>query len=92
MYTQEEASTMLSAFPRVDVMLVHCPPYGVNDEPDELAHQGFKGLRDYVEREHPAYLLHGHTYPSESQLVRQVGSTKIEYVYSDRVIDLALSA
>jgi hypothetical protein len=90
MYTQEEASVMLAGFPRVDIMLTHCPPYGVNDEPGESAHEGFVGLKDYVLRERPAYLLHGHTYPKEAELVRKLGDTNIEYVFGERVVNLII--
>lgn len=88
MYTQEEASVLLSAFPHVDVMLVHCPPSGVNDDQTDIAHTGFIGLREYVEREKPAYLFHGHTYPTVNELVTQFGETKIEYVFGNRVIEI----
>jgi Icc-related predicted phosphoesterase len=89
MYTQEEATKMLAAFPRVDVMLTHCPPYGINDDPSEVAHTGYRGLLDYIEREQPSYLLHGHTYPSESKLVKQHLGTKIEYVFGEKVLTLS---
>jgi len=69
MYTQEEANELLKDFPKVDVMLCHCPPYGINDEPDEVSHQGFKALKDYVEKHSPQYLLHGHTYPKDTELI-----------------------
>ncbi len=46
MYTQEEAKELLKNFPRVDVMLSHAPPYGINDEPNELAHQVFIALEN----------------------------------------------
>ena len=88
MYTQEEADELLKNFPRVDVMLVHCPPYGVNDEPEELAHQGYKALREYVERAKPKYLLHGHTYPTADNIVTKFMETEIIYVYQDKLIDL----
>lgn len=88
MFTQEEAQRLLADFPRVDVMLAHCPPYGVNDEPGELAHEGFVGLKEYVEREHPRYLLHGHTYPTESTMVTRLGETEIVYVYQDRIVEI----
>lgn len=88
MYTQEEAVVLLKDFPRVDVMLVHCPPYGVNDEPGELAHQGYKALRDYIEQKKPKYLLHGHTYPMADTLVRRHADTEIIYVQKDKLIDL----
>ncbi len=88
MYTQEEATSLLKDFRRVDVMLVHCPPYGINDEPDELAHQGFHALRTYLDDKKPAYLLHGHTYPPAEQHVSVHGSTTVIYVYQDKVIEL----
>lgn len=88
MYTQEEASLLLKDFPRVDVMLVHCPPYGVNDEPEELSHQGYKALREYVELKKPKYLLHGHTYPTTDNIVTKFADTEIIYVYEDKIIDL----
>lgn len=86
MYTQEEVTEMLADFPAVDVMLSHAPPYGVNDEPDDPTHAGYRGLRTYVEQHHPSLLLHGHTYPSEQEQVHRLGSTRIEYVYGSRII------
>lgn len=88
MYTQEEAVEMLKDFPRVDVMLVHCPPYGINDEPDEVAHQGYRALRTYLEEKKPRYLLHGHTYPTEQTMITRLGDTEIIYVYQDKLIEL----
>lgn len=90
MYTQEEASELLSTFPHVDVMLVHCPPYGVNDEPDDVTHQGFRGLRSYVEQEQPKHLLHGHTYPTADTMVRQLGQTQIHYVAGAQIVTLSV--
>lgn len=88
MYTQEQASALLASFPRVDVMLAHCPPYGVNDEPDDVAHQGFKGLRDYVGRTNPKYLFHGHTYPEKNEVVTKLFNTEIIYVFGERLIEI----
>ncbi len=88
MYTQEEATELLKDFPYVDVLLVHCPPYGVNDEPDEIAHQGFKALREYVLDKKPKYLLHGHTYPTEQTMMTKLGDTEIIYVHQDKIIEL----
>lgn len=91
MCTQEEASELLKDFPRVDVFLAHCPPYGINDEPEELSHQGFRALREYIETKKPAYLLHGHTYPTEEERVREFAGTKIEYVYGEMILELDLT-
>lgn len=90
MYTQEMASDLLRDFPRVDVMLTHCPPYGINDDSTELAHTGFMGLRTYVEEKKPSYLLHGHTYPDKSTLVTEYKQTKIEYVFGERIIEIVV--
>lgn len=87
MYTQQEASAMLAEFPPVDIFICHCPPRGINDE-EELAHQGFDGLREYIDRTPPKLLMHGHTYPTEDTLVRQYGQTRIEYVSKWAIIDI----
>ncbi len=88
MYTQEEADELLKDFPYVDVMLCHSPPFGINDEADSRSHVGFRALRKYVEEMKPKYLLHGHTYPKEGQVVTQFQDTRIIYVQGDEVVEL----
>lgn len=88
MYTQEEASALLATFPRVDVMLTHCPPFGVNDDQSDISHTGFVGLREYVEREKPAFLFHGHTYPTPGAEVHRLGDTEIIYVFGEKSIEI----
>lgn len=87
MCTQEEAREMLTDFPYVDIFLAHCPPRGVNDE-EEIAHQGFDALREYVLKTKPKYLLHGHTYPTDETMVKQLGQTKILYVHKYQIFDI----
>jgi Icc-related predicted phosphoesterase len=89
MYSQDEATELLRSFPKVDIMLTHCPPFGINDDPNDDAHIGFTGLRDYLDQEQPKALLHGHTYPSKEALITQYKTTKIEYVYGDRIIEIS---
>ncbi len=88
MYTQEQATQLLAEFPTVNVMLVHCPPFGVNDEPSEIAHQGFHGLRTYVQEKRPRYLLHGHTYPKEISMVKRFLDTEVVYVHKEKVLSI----
>jgi uncharacterized protein len=88
MYTQAEAEELLIDFPRVDVMLAHSPPYGINDEVDSASHQGLFALRSYIEHKKPKYFLHGHTYPSQEDMVTMFGETDIVYVFGDRVIEI----
>lgn len=88
MCTQEEAVSAMAGFPAVDVFLSHAPPYGINDEPGDPAHEGFRALREYLEVNKPKIWLHGHTYPTEENIVRQYGDTRIEYVYRQGIIEL----
>lgn len=90
MYTQDEARQLLQDFPPVDIMITHCPPRGVNDE-EEIAHQGFDALRDYVLASKPKLLLHGHTYPTEATMMRTLGDTHITYVHRYAIIDIPTS-
>lgn len=87
MYTQEQAVTMLQGFPKVDIFLSHAPPFGINDEPGDPSHEGFRALRTYLDEQQPGLWLHGHTYPTEDQLVRQHNNTRIEYVYRQRIVE-----
>ena len=88
MYTQEQAQKLLKDFSRVDVMLTHCPPHGINDEPNDITHQGFRALNTYLDEKKPKCLLHGHTYPKAKKYVDQYKETKIVYVYEDVLIDI----
>jgi Icc-related predicted phosphoesterase len=85
-WSQKEASKLLRKFGHVDVLLAHSPPFGVNDEPDDPAHVGLVGLREYVERERPALLLHGHTYPPLP--VERLGETQVCHVRGHRFVNL----
>lgn len=88
MYTQEEAEIALRDFPAVGVMISHCSPYGINDDLSELAHTGFKALRNYIERAKPKYFLHGHTYPTNENMVTKFKETEIIFVYQDKIINI----
>lgn len=87
MYTQEEATQLMYGFPKVDIFLCHCPPRGINDE-EEVSHQGLNALKEYIEREQPKVLLHGHTYPTEDTVITQHGATRIEYVFEHKIVNI----
>jgi len=78
MYSQDEYSEILKDFPSVDIFISHSPPYGINDEKTEIAHQGIRALNEYLERISPRYFMHGHTYPSNP--LKYFGNTEIIYV------------
>lgn len=92
MYTQAESEAMLKDFPVVDVMIAHCPPFGINDDQSEVAHTGFKGLKMYVDEKKPKYLLHGHTYPKANELITKYADTNIIYVAGEKFVTLDFKA
>lgn len=87
MYTQEEALELMNGFPYVDVFIAHSPPAAINDE-DDPAHCGFLALRSYLDKNQPKYFLHGHTYPTQENLVTEYNGTKIIYVTADQIVYL----
>ena len=87
-YTQRQASRLARRLPAADILLCHCPPYGINDDPSDAAHIGFEGLRAWVDRHHPRHLLHGHTHPLPNEVVRRHGETRVHWVNGAQVLDL----
>jgi uncharacterized protein len=88
-WTGEEASELVERLPAADVLLTHSPPAGVNDEPDDRAHRGSAALRAWVERNEPAWLLHGHTLPNPAAAVNELGPTRIRHIRGAVPIELA---
>jgi Icc-related predicted phosphoesterase len=87
-YTQREAAKLIRKLPPADVLLCHCPPYGVNDDPEDPAHVGFIALREWTLEHRPRLLLHGHTHPNPGTLVDRLGDTRVVYVNGARVVEL----
>ena len=88
-WTEEEAAELVDRLPAADVLLTHSPPAGVNDEPDDPAHCGSPALREWVERNRPAWLLHGHTLPHPGRRVKHLGDTRVVHVRGAMALDLA---
>lgn len=87
-WTEEEAEELVRRLPTADVLLTHSPPAGVNDEPDDPAHRGSPALREWVERNRPAWLLHGHTVPHPSCRVGRLGDTRVVHVRGAMAVEL----
>jgi uncharacterized protein len=86
-YTQKEASKLACKLPPADILISHSPPRGIHEEPDDRAHEGFDGLRDYIERVCPRVHLHGHT-PAPPRPPSRLGKTTVVHVIAHRVVDL----
>jgi Icc-related predicted phosphoesterase len=87
-YTQRQARRLIRKLPAADVLLCHCPPRGVNDDPEDPAHVGYEALRRWVLDKRPRWLLHGHTYPSPGSLLTRIGDTQVVYVNGAKVVEL----
>jgi Icc-related predicted phosphoesterase len=85
-YTQKEAAKLARRLPGADVLISHCPPLGINDDPDDPSHVGFEGLLDWVERHRPRHLLHGHVHPLGGRTTTRFGDTHVHYVAGAKVI------
>ena len=55
----------------VDIVLTHSPPEGLGDD-DDPAHWGFGALREFLDKYHPQYLIHGHVHMSYSHKLPRV--------------------
>jgi Icc-related predicted phosphoesterase len=87
-WTEKEAEKLVRKLPAADVLLAHSPPAGVNDEPDDPAHRGSPALREWVEQNRPAWLLHGHTLPHPVHRVGRLGDTRVVHVRGVATLEL----
>lgn len=87
-YTQEEANEMIKSLPYVDVVLCHCPPKWINDDPNDNTHIWFDATRKYIENYSPKYLFHGHTYDNYNNFIKKYKDTNIEYVYWTKILEI----
>jgi Icc-related predicted phosphoesterase len=87
-YTQRQANKLAKRLPGADVLLCHCPPLGINDDPDDPAHIGFEALRDWVDRHAPRHVLHGHTHPLPGQALTRYGDTRVHWISGAQVLEL----
>jgi uncharacterized protein len=87
-YTQKEASKLARRLPAAEVLLTHCPPRGINDDPDDPAHIGFEGLLEWVRHHRPRHLLHGHTHPLAGRVMQRFEDTRVHWISGARMVQL----
>lgn len=74
----------------VDIVVTHAPPEGLGDD-DDPAHWGFAALREFLDRYHPQYLVHGHvhmTYGHNIPRVRDYNGTTLINAYERFTLEL----
>ena len=74
----------------VDILVTHAPAEGLGDAPDP-AHWGFHAFRDFLDKYHPKYMLHGHvhmTYNAMQPRIREYGPTTLINTYERYVLEI----
>lgn len=71
-YTHEESKEILSQKEKVDILVSHDTMYGLfkNKRVYDVAHQGLKGITDYMDNNKTKINIHGH-YHRNTQLIKQ---------------------
>lgn len=75
---------MLAGFPRVDVFVSHNSALGIHDKPDGV-HTGFSALTEYIQRQQPRLLIHGHQHQN---IETQLKKTRVLGVYGHRLLEV----
>ena len=55
----------------MDILVTHAPARGVNDF-DSLTHRGFETFNQFIEKYHPAYMVHGHIHKNYGAHIPQI--------------------
>lgn len=84
LYEQDETTALLKDFPHVDVFISHNSPRGIHDKEDEI-HTGFDALSEYIRRQKPKVLIHGHQHVDSET---NVDGTRVIGVYGHRMVEI----
>lgn len=84
LYGQDEATDLLKDFPHVDIFISHNSPRGIHDKEDRI-HTGFGALSEYIRRQKPRVLIHGHQHVNSET---EVGRTRVIGVYGHKVVEI----
>jgi Icc-related predicted phosphoesterase len=74
----------------VDILVTHAPAQGLGDEKD-LCHQGFEAFKEFMDKYHPKYMMHGHvhkTYGAGFKREQEYNGTKIVNTYKNYILEI----
>ena len=83
LYTQFEIIKICHHLDRADIIISHNSPFEIHDEKD-IAHIGYQGLREYIERHRPKYCVHGHQHIDK---VTKYLSTKVVGIHGASILN-----
>ena len=74
----------------IDIVVTHAPPEGLGDD-DDPAHWGFAAFREFLDKYHPTWFVHGHvhmTYGRNIPRVRDYNGTTLINAYERYTLEL----
>ena len=74
----------------IDILVAHAPPEGLGDD-DDPAHWGFAAFREFLDKHHPKYFVHGHvhmTYGHNIPRVRAYNGTTLINGYERYILEI----
>jgi len=84
LWKQDEVDLLLARFPAVDIFVAHNSPRGIHDREDQV-HTGFDAFREYIDRHHPSFLIHGHQHIDAKT---KIGNTTVLAVYGHHLVTI----
>ena len=83
-YTQEDCSEIMKHLPEADLLLSHASPF--DPTCNDGVHCGFKGVSEYIYRNHVPYCFYGHNHDSTAALLSNGCWAQCIYGVEDVVI------
>jgi len=82
-HTQEHIIDLCKTLKPADIIISHNSPNGIHDKPG-LAHEGYYGLLDYIDKNNPKYCVHGHQHRCR---LTKYENTYVVGVYGGIILD-----
>lgn len=86
LYTQEESVELVKSLTQVDILVLHSPPFGINNNLDD-PHIWLIWTKNYVDEFSPKHIFHWHTYYNSS-FIEKYKDTYVHYVNWMKVIEI----
>ena len=85
LYTQFDIIKVCYHMNSADIIISHNSPFEIHDDKDDIAHVGYQGLLDYIEKCKPKYCVHGHQHIDK---VTKYLDTKVIGIYGASILDI----
>ena len=84
LHTDEEIRRAIKNIdPNTNIIVSHNSPFGIHDR-ESSSHRGYKALRDFIEKNNPAFCIHGHQHQN---IITEHGKTRIIGIYGGIILD-----